>query len=232
MPKLCLLPVRYLTLTLIAVALTACTSSTTSTRVEINRPVSGEEACHFNETIYNIGVDFDRGKIKVCPDKTIIFHPPTSCDPRKAHQVRWVVQCLNGKDKCMRKGDLLIIRPKDKPVDEAKSDGACGLPEEIKLNEAEKTRLCTPRRMMFDLEMPDEESMRQSFEQRYTMFNPESSGYFAIPAGRDSVVSGIPNAKFLRGNISLGWYYEIVLQRNGKVVACLDPDVWIERDEG
>lgn len=230
MPK-SFLQTRYLILPLIAAALTACGSPAT-TKVKVNRPEPGRESCFFNETSYNIGVDFDRGEIKVCPDKTIIFHPPTSCDPKKAHQVRWVVKCLNGEESCMREGDLLIIRPKKAPFDKASQSSTCRLPEEIELRKAEKDALCAPKRASFDLEEPDEESMRQSFAQRYSMFNPEASGFFAIPAGHESVVSGIPNAKFERGNISLGWYYEIVLQRDDKVVACLDPDIWIERDEG
>lgn len=209
--------------------------SETIVKVRVQAPERGEETCYFRETPYYIGVDFDNGRIQVCPEEKIIFYPPTSCNPARPHQVRWVVRCLDGDD-CMKERDLVIIRPKEQPVD----GGGHGAEEQKDRRHCKPAKevanmdLCTHQKAKLDIELPKvtDAEKESSFRQRHTMFNAESRGVFVIPHTTKSVASGIPNPDFGRTNVSLGWYYDIELQRDGKTVACVDPDVWIEKDHG
>ena len=220
---------------LVGTAACATADSRSSTvRVRVQEPEAGQELCYFQETPSYIGVDFEEGRIEVCPEKKMIFYPPSRCGKNRPHQVRWTVRCLNGEKECMRKGDLVVIRPKETFPEEGgghddRKPERCVAAEVV----ANKS-LCTGQELPADIESLPEVTTyerRLSFKQRHTMFAQESKGVFVIPHTTNSVSSGIPNPDFGRG-VSLGWYYNIELQRDGKTIACVDPDLWIEKDHG
>ncbi len=209
---------RWICLLCLALSSVACSKQTV--RVRVYQPETGQEDCFFREAIYKIALDAKEKKIRVCPEAAVIYHPPTGCDPKRPHQVRWVLHCAEGST-CREEGDLIVIRPKEPGK---KGDYPCQ-----SWQEAGDASLCT--QTMPPMPALTRQAKDMSYTQRYTMFNAEASANFTIPAGHDEAVSGIPNPKFDPAG-SLGWSYEIEWQRNGKVIACVDPDIWIEKDGG